>query len=230
MAAGRLVYVSDPALDFLGEMRLDLPWAARTMGNGFFRLQALTSIIESGGDFTFDLRELDYELEAGFRFRTAGPVQFAFSLAQTGKEQVDRNGEPLIRTLEVGLQSREFPLLQPQARWRWSVKTGLVVGKRETGADGRFEGEVHYRTDLGRVAWGLDGVLDGLYNRDDASFRADLELGPRFGFLLPGSQRIDFFIHYLRGSNPLGLRLTGVLVGVDLGQAFRPAGPRRPPA
>jgi len=103
-------------------------------------------------------------------------------------------------------------------RWEGSVDAGAVLDTREVVGDLILRGEVRYHLPGERLDWGFDVSLDGLFDIDDPGFDADVEIGPRLGFPLPGGRRADLFLHYLRSRHPLGLDLDAVLAGFEFSE------------
>ena len=217
VAGGTLAWISTGELDLIGDMRAELPHPVGRGRSFFFSLEARTSVEHASALDTFLVRDLDYALDLGLRSRRAGTGGRPLSLfvGQSGTEQADANGQPWVRYVGAGIESRGFRSLGRGLQWK--VQAGPVLDKREVQADGIVRADVQLnpraRDSFLASHLGFDLEVSGLV--DGGSFRADWRGGPNLQFGVAGGRRFSFFAHYLESDNPLGIGSSGVLLGID---------------
>lgn len=216
-AGGRLSWVVDGDLDLVGDLWVDLPFRIDDRNSVFVSIDSRTTLEQPDG-LTFKVRDLQYDLGVGWRGRPAwlhGPRLFALA-GQRGKEAVDANGQPYVRYLGVGLESRDFRSFRASPRcatdgckfgrrFDWNFLVGPVLEEREVQADLVIQGETGLWLAPLRgpgMALAFDLALDGLVQ--GSSLLADVSAGPRLSFAVAGGRRASFFLHYRSGGNPLG--------------------------
>lgn len=223
-AGGRLMWIVSDELDLLGDLWVDLPFAAGSRGDVIIGIDTRTTIERSVSALTFSLRDLIYDVEVGYRGKRRGPgsLGLGFSVGQRGREHVDANGQPWVRYVGATLRSTNDPLLgccgpgagRPIEGW---VFAGAVVEERETRADAVLRGAVRFRPAGSASSFArrlvLDARVDGLI--DGIDLAADVEIGPAIDFALGGRRRVGFFLRYLHAENPLGVGDSGVLAGFE---------------
>lgn len=216
-AGGRLSWVLDGDLDLVGDLWVDLPFRVSDRDAVYVSIDSRTTLDQPDG-LTFAVRELQYDLGVGWRGRPAwlgGPRLFAL-VGQRGKEAVDADGQPYVRYLGAGLESRDYRAFRASPRcatdrckfgqrFDWNFLLGPVVEEREVEADIVIQGEAALWLAPLRgpgMALAFDLGLDGLV--DGSSLNADVTTGPRLSFAVAGGKRASFFLHYRSGGNPLG--------------------------
>jgi len=238
-AGGRLSWVMDGDLDLVGDLWVDLPFRVDDRNSVFVSIDSRTTLDQPDG-LTFAVRELQYDIGVGWRGRPAwlrGPRMHAFA-GQRGKEAVDANGQPYVRYLSIGLESRDFRAFRASPRcadsgckfgqrFDWNFLVGPVLKQREVEADLVLQGETGLWLGPLRgpgMALAFDLALDGLV--DGSSLNADLTAGPRLSFAVAGGRRASFFLHYRSGGNPLGAEQPLWLLGFayEEGRDAPPAG------
>lgn len=226
-AGGRLIWDSSEELDLLGDLWADLPFYVSDRSAVFVGMDTRTAISRATSDFTFIVRDLQYDFTLGWRDYRGwfGGWPVSLFAGQRGKEAVDADGQAYLRYLAFGLQSRSFRRYRSDAarhgllaasEWRFFL--GPVIEQREVQADAlvqgearfplvRFEGNRSFAFDLG-----LDGLVDG------TRLEADAAAGFSLGLPDPGGRRVLFFAHYQRSRNPLGIGHSAVLLGFEYAQ------------
>jgi len=234
-AGGTLAWVFADELDLVGDLRFDLPLAPRPHGAAFLRIDATTAIEKSTSDFAFLVRDVSYRAEVGYRRGAPADDGWAAVAGQRGRQDVDADGQPWLRY--VGVEARasgsaaETGLAGGLPRWSGTAAVAAVVDEREIDADVVLRAALHHRRPWRAVEIGFDVELDGLGRfSDGGALDADLAAGPRVGWARTrpegGAARYDLFVHALRGRNPLGLRIDGVVAGLDVASpgGFAPPG------
>jgi hypothetical protein len=225
-AEGSLAWVSHDDLDLVGELAADLPWRLTERVDLYFGLDTQTAIAKTLDDFTFDVRELNYHAELGVR-RTLSSGRTLWVMAgERGKAFVDADGRAWVRYVAAGLDSR----VRRGDGLSWSAAAGPVLDDREVSADGWLRGALHFdfpgRGSRPLLGFGFDLEVDALI---DDGLDADLRLGPHYLMDFGEGYQLSFFAHYLDGGNPLGLNLSGFLVGFDYSSLPGAAGGRLQP-
>lgn len=212
---GSLAWVLDDDLDLVGDLAVELRHLATRDWSAFARLDTETAISKAESDFTFRVREMNYQVAAG-ALRRAEDGAWGFAVGQDGRANVDVPGSPHVRWL--GAEIRTWG-----AHWQGAATVGAVFDDDGVDADAVLRAEVHHRRPWGDGGWevGFDLALDGIGRfGDGGAFDADLRGGLRFGRAWPGvsgeSIHYDLFVHGLRGRNPFGLRVDGAIVGLDI--------------
>jgi hypothetical protein len=141
---------------------------------------------------------------------------------------VDADGSAFVRYVAAGAESRV-----PSGRGLyWNGILGGVLDDHGVSADAMARGVLRwdvYGTATGWDGLGIDLEVNGLFA--GGTFDADIELGPHYAFTFSGHDRLTLFAHYLDSDNPLGLGVSGVLVGFEYSDG--PGGPAsrlQPPA
>jgi len=218
IAGGRLSWVIGDELDLVGDLwaEIAIPGAG---GESFFAIDSRTAIDKASSDLAFEVRDLEYALDFGWRRRSAalgGLVAGGF-VGQRGKEFADADGQPFVRYLGAGLASRPDPDRALAAGGRsvgWELALGPVLDEREVAAEavvsGRARGLIGGRgAGAGRLELRLEvaGLVHG------GRFLADVEAGPGIAFGVGAGRSASLFAHYLRSRDPLSLLADGWLVG-----------------
>jgi len=221
LAGGRLMWMVSDDLDLVGDLWADLPLAP--VGSGALRLgiDTRTTIERAESTFTFEVHDLIYDVELGWRAERPGHVwDYGFAVGQRGRERVDADGQPWVRWVGATVGTVDRPVLarareggSPFAFW---VTAGAVIEERETRADAVVRGAARFRfapsaTSIAR-GFVLDARLDGLV--DGSHFAADFEIGPALDFDV-AHERVAFFLRYLHSGNPLGTGTSGLLAGFE---------------
>jgi hypothetical protein len=223
-AGGRLIWDSADELDLLGDLWVDLPFYVSDRSVVFIALDTRTAISRTATDFTFLVRDLQYDFQLGWRDYPGwfGGWPVSLFLGQRGLEAVDADGQAYVRYAAFGLQSKAFRRFLPgsapkgllaASEWRFSL--GPVLEEREVAADAMLRGRARFP--LLRFArdrtFAVDLQLDGLV--DGTRLRADTAAG--FSLALPdrGGRRALFFAHYQHSRNPLGIGHSAVLLGFE---------------
>jgi hypothetical protein len=219
VAGGRLLWDLSDDLELIGDLWTRLPlWRANEAGGVYLRLDLRTNI-EGASDFTFDVRDLQYALDVGWRarFSRGRRNRYGALVGQRGVEAVDEDGQPRVRYFGVAFEHGD--LLDPldprtsERRLDWSLAAGPVFEKREV--DGDFVLRAGARWWLlrrpGRPVLSLDGKLDGLV--DGSRLDTDVSGGPTLSFFLPGGTVAAFSLHYQRSRHPLGIGHSAWLAG-----------------
>jgi hypothetical protein len=245
-AGGRLMWDSSDDLDLIGDLWAHIPFALDDRNRLFFGLDTRTTVERTTGELTFLVRDLQYEIDVGWRrsMRWLGGGTLSAFLGQRGKEAVDRDGQPFLTYVGVGLESSGFRRVEQRPfcrsddcdhrneRVEWAVSGGPVIREREVQGDVVLRGAARFwpgprrskLLSMLRLEVKLDGYLDG------GTLRADVALGPSLELPVAGGRRFALFAHYQESDNPLGLGHSGVLAGIDYseGAGSRPVGPGAP--
>jgi len=211
-ARGSLVWVFSDELDFIGDMDVKIPF--RIGGSDlYFNLETTTAIEKTASDFTFIVRDLNYRTELGTEFNATGTQHWSLFAGQTGQAHVDASGHAFVRFFGGGWATSA-------PTWDLDLDAAVVLDDQRIDGDGLARGTFRYSRPWRKYQVGFDVSFDGLLG--SGNFDADYQGGPRIGFVLPGGRRADLFVHYLDGNHPLGLRLSGVLAGIDLLESPQP--------
>jgi hypothetical protein len=225
-AGGSLAWMSHDDLDLVGELAADLPWRVTDRLDLYFGLDTQTAIAKTLDDFTFDVREINYDAELGVRRTLASGRRLWVMVGERGKAPVDADGHAYARYLAAGLESRA----RPGDGLSWVAAAGPVLDDRDVSADGWLRGALVFdfpdRVKRPLLGFGFDLEVDALIGD---GVDADIELGPHYLMDFGEGYRLSFFAHYLDGGNPLGLNLSGVLVGFDYSRVPGAAGLRLEP-
>jgi hypothetical protein len=213
LAEGSLAWISDADLDLVGELGVDLPWKLSDSIDLCLGLDTLTAITKTLDDFTFQVQEIDYDVELGMRRTRPSGRRWWVTVGQQGKALVDVDGSAYVRYLAAGVDSK----VRRGAGLSWNAAAGPVLQEDDVSADGWVRGALYFDSpERGRrplLGFGFDLELDALI--DGTELDADIELGPHYLMDFSEGYRIAFFAHYLDSNNPLGLGLSGVLLGFD---------------
>jgi hypothetical protein len=220
-ARGSLVWVFSDELDFIGDMDVKIPFRIGA-SKMYFNLETTTAIEKTASDFTFIVRDLNYRTELGAEFDMTGTQHWSLFAGQTGQAHVDATGHAFVRFFGGGWAiGRDDPAGEILTRnWGLKLDAAVVLDDQRIDGDGIARGTFHYSRPWRSLEVGFDLSFDGLLG--SGNFDADYQGGPRIGFVLPGGRRADLFVHYLDGNSPLGLRLSGVLAGIDLLESPQP--------
>jgi hypothetical protein len=230
-AHGALAWFLGDDFDLIGDMQVHLPYRLVPAGPGvgYFDLEARTNIERADSEFAFEVRDVDYTLDVGYRGTRRsgrGPNPFA-SIGQWGTQLVDADGEPWVRYASVGLESAGFRRTDAGNGSRYRVQLGPVLDDRQVEADALFRGEARFMFAGRKLRFGLDARVETLF--DGSSADSDLGVGPRMEFTDAAGRRYAVFAHYRDSENPLGLGASGVVVGVDFVEPELPRDGLRPP-
>jgi hypothetical protein len=193
----------------VGDLWTELPFRVSVRDRIFVGIDSRVSL-EQPSDFTFEVRDLQYRLSLGWRGRPgwAGNRGLSAYVAQRGRENVDREGQPWVQYVAAGLESPAFRDRRarrgagPALDWR--IAAGPVLDEREVEADAVFEGESRWWLGPAGFAHGalaLELEWDALVGD---GFDPDYAFGPRFAFAVPGGRTAALYLHYAGASNPLG--------------------------
>lgn len=217
-AGGRLGWLFADDLDLAGDLWADAPLWSGTNQEVFGSLDMRTAISRTTSELTFLVREVDYDVRLGWRGGGGddGITRFDAFVGQKGRQNVDFPGQPFVRYVAAGAR------LGGGERYGWTgaFALGTVVEDREVDADALVNAEFHYRRPWRKIDVGFDVQLDALaaFDGPGDGFDADVAIGPRIGFRFAGNRQIDLFAHLLRGRNPLGMRVDGLWVGLDVAE------------
>ncbi len=215
-ARGGLAWVFSDDLDFIGDIGLTVPF--RLAGSQLYAtVDSTTAIEKAGSDFTFIVRDLNYRAELGAVFPGSGRGRWSLFAGQQGQAHVDAAGHLFVRFFGGGWETGGRIGTGPASGWNLELDAGAILDDQGIDGDGLVRGSFRLLRPWRNLQVGFDFSLDGLFGSGD--FKADYRGGPRIGFVLPGGRRADLFVHYLDGNNPLGLRLSGVLAGIDFLEA-----------
>jgi hypothetical protein len=181
-------------------------------------LDTRTTLDQPDG-LTFQVRELQYDLELGWRGlpgRPRGPRLSAL-LGQRGKQAVDADGQPWVRYAAARLESPDYRAYRTTPasgaggrgflrRLEWELLLGAVFDEREVRADAVLQGEASLwlAPVRGRsMALAFDVAVDGLF--EGSSLHSDVSAGPRLSFAVVGGRRASFYLYHRSGGNPLGV-------------------------
>jgi hypothetical protein len=157
-AGARLMWDSSDELDMLGELWADVPFRIGDRSSIFVDLFTRTAIEKTTSELTFLVHDLQYDIEVGWR----GPMSWtgqrptSFFLGQRGTERVDAEGQPFLRYLGFGLESRGYrrfeedpfctqPDCSHQNRWaEWLISGGPVFDEREIEGDFVVQGDARF--------------------------------------------------------------------------------------
>ncbi len=224
-AGGRAAWVGGGELDLVGDLWADLAFPLGSGSDLYFAVDSRTTIRKTLSDFAFEVRDLEYGLELGWRVRPAalgGDVLLAWA-GQRGREFVDADGQPFVRYVAAGYESAG-------ARFGGLLAAGPVIEDREVEADAVVFGEARGRLFGAGFAgaWvGFDVELDSLVRGDD--LLADVAAGPRLALLVTDGLVASLFVHYQRSRNPLGLLDDAWLFGFSYEEEPRAEDPAVPP-
>ena len=226
-AEGSLAWISHADLDLVGELAADLPWRLSDRLDLYFGLDTRTAIAKTLDDFTFQVREIDYDVEVGARRTLPSGRTWWVTAGEQGRALVDVDGSAYVRYLATGLDSK----VQRGAGLSWNVAGGPVLQDRTVSADGWLRGALYFdwpgRSRRPLLGFGFDLEVDALI--DGGDFDCDIELGPHYLMDFSEGYRLSLFAHYLEGNNPLGLGLSGFLLGFDYSRLPEAATERRKP-
>jgi len=227
----RLMWDSSDELDMLGDLWADVPFRIGDRSSIFVGLFTRTAIEKTTSELTFLVRDLQYDIDVGWRgaISWTGQRPVSFFLGQRGTERVDAEGQPFLRYLGFGLESRGYRRFEEdpfctqldcshQNRWaEWLVSGGPVFDEREIEGDFVVQGDARFwagprRSRLLSMLRG-DVRIDGFYG--DGRFRADVAAGPRLEIPISGGRQFSLFAHYQWSRNPLGIGHSAVLAGID---------------
>lgn len=191
------------------------------------------AISKASSDFTFEVRELQYDLELGWR-GARGPAgsKILGLVGQRGVQNVDTDGARWVQYVGGGLESAGWNWGRAPARTTrsrglrvdWRFFGGPVVDDRSVDADAVVEAGA--RVWLGRV-WrdtqiAFDFEIDGLI--DGSHLAADVTGGPRWWLPVAGGRSASFFLHYQKSDNPLGIGVDTWLFGFAYEEHEAPTG------
>jgi hypothetical protein len=238
LIGGRLIWDASDELDLLGDVWADLPFADPWRPGVFLAADIRTAIDRAGSDFTFGVRDVEYDLDLGYRDPRGwfSGIPVSLFLGQRGKLAVDDIGDAWIRYAAVGLESRDFrrpgePNAGSPVRFAWRVAGGPVVDERRVDANFVLRGEARlypHALRVGRMgSFGLESRVDGLF--DGGRFLGDLAVGPAFSLSVPGDRRAPFFAQYQRSRSPLGIGHSALLLGFEYSEGAHAGGARAHP-
>jgi hypothetical protein len=209
---GSLAWIFSDDLDLVGDMWSEFPVTLGPTNSLYFAVDAMTSI-ERAGTLAFQVRDVNYTLEGGWRHGSpAGPGLQLF-VGQAGRQNVDAEGSAYIRYAGVGWESKGGRRAQARLGWAGSIAIGGVWDRHEVEGDAIIRGALRFRHPWKLGGVGFDARIESLPDFDAREDQSDIELGPHLGFDLAGGRRFDLFVHYLRGRHPLRLEVDAVLVG-----------------
>jgi hypothetical protein len=215
-----LIWDSSDELDLLGDLWVFLPfWRDDKGSQVYLRVDTRSAIEKASSDFEFEVRDLEYTLDLGWRapFSYGCRNRYYAFVGQQGLEQVDEDGQPWVRYLGVGFEHGDLrlpadPRREPR-RIDWHLSGGPVLDEREVEADFLLRADARYwlvRSERFPVL-SFEARLDGLLDGD--RLNSDISGGPTVSLFLPGGPIASFSLHYQRSRNPLGIGHSAWLVG-----------------
>lgn len=229
--SGRIGWVSADRANLLGQIRADVPWRVRARREAFFAIDTTLPIRRAESDWTFQVLELDYRLDAGVRLPFRDGSRWVAYIGQVGKEQVDREGSTSVRYLAAGLESagwRRHVGLRP---FEWRLHGGWLFLHKGIDARALVRADARWGLPAGRrrPMIGLDLEVDALLGGSTGG--TDLRVGPwiDLGWLgWRGTREAELFVHWARLHNPAGPGFDGIVAGLHLARtggraAFMPA-------
>ncbi|MCP3982385.1 MAG: hypothetical protein GY716_24040 [bacterium] len=234
-AGGRMIWDLADDLDLLGDVWADSPLAVWGQHELFLGAEARTAIERTEDGVAFDVRDVEYAFELGWRAGRAGLgglVPSAF-VGQRGLEQVDAVGSAAVRFAAFGLETPTYRGRDGGRRAPdWRLAAGVVFEETGIDADAVLRGDARvYPWDfdaLGGFELGFEGRLDSLVV--DGELLADVTLGPAVARQAADGRRQMIFLQYQRSRNPLGIGHSAVLLGYAYEQGrYEGAGRLRPP-
>jgi hypothetical protein len=227
-AGGRIAWLVPGDPDLVGDTWAELSFGGSETDRAYFLVDSRLTIEKADSDLTFDVRDLHYELELGWR-RAMHRGALSVYLGQRGKQNVDADGQAFVQYAGVGFESRGFRA-DPGAgapRLAWRLSGGPVFKERET--DAQFAARGDARLGLGTIPgakWPvvLDARMDGLVHA--GRFLVDLSAGPRVVLPTGTGRNASLFAHYQRSRNPLGLDEDAWLLGFQYEEPHEVREPR----
>lgn len=220
-ASGGLAWFFSDELDLVGAMRAKVPLARLGSFEPFVELSAVTAIEKSVGNFTFDVRDLPYVVQAG-----ADRGAWTVLAGMRGVEGVDADDTRRITFAGGAWTAPGWSWKDGRTFLEGRLALVAVVDSRGISADADASVDARFGVRSGRISWALDLRADALV--DGSSAQTDLEGGPRVELPLDGKRSFSLFVHALRSRHPLGLRESGVLVGFEAAETGFPRGDPRP--
>lgn len=227
-ARGALAWLVSDDLDLAGDLGLrvflvDPHGAARTLP--FVAASATTAITRSLDGFTFEVRDVAYDVRAG----VAVPERLGrwiVAAGDRGAAAADADGWAYVRYLGLGWESAGWTGGRG-GELEGRAEVAAILTDREVEADARVTGAFRWTRRRGRFGYGADASIDALVG--EGSFRAEWTVGPRFDLPFGEGRRFSLFVRALRSRNPLGLATDGALVGFEVeepaaGAVAAPAG------
>ena len=239
-AGGGLAWVSSEELDLIGDLWADVPFRLGPRSSLFVDVSTRAVVEKTTQELTFLVRDLDYIVDVGWRGpqRWAGDRPVSFYVGQQGKERVDADGQPYLRYVGFGVESKGYRYFEEQPfcrtedcrhrnRWvEWRAAGGPVIRHHEVEGDLVIHADARFWPGPRRSKWLSmfrgDARVNGFF--DGGDFRADVTIGPSLAVPVAGGRRLSVFAHYQWSDNPLGIGTDAMLVGFDYeeGAAGRP--------
>lgn len=179
----------------------------------FLAVDALTAIERSLGDFTFSVRDVEVDAKVAWR-RGARRGLWTVAGGRRLTEFVDADGSLGFWYLSGAWETVRWTDPVPPSGFGARVEAGGVIDPHGLSADILAKGAARWAWRVGRVAVGLEASVDALIGGDAAG--SDLQVGPRLDIPAGPAQGVTIYARWLRGENPMGLRLDGVLAGFEI--------------
>lgn len=221
-AGGRLAWAVGDDVDLVGDTWVDLPLPVGERDSLFLSLDTRVTL-ERPSRFTFEVDDLQYALDAGWRERPRwlGGHTLAAFVGQRGRERVDANGQGFVQYAALAFESADFRRFLAR-RFDWKVAFGPVLKDREVEADLMLRARTQLWLGSAGIgpssAVGLDLEIDGLI--EDGSLDADRAFGPRLSVPMGQGRRATLYLHHLTGEHPLGTSRSLWLVGFSFDEGL----------
>lgn len=212
--AGGIAWLASDEISALGAMRARMSFGASGPIAPYLALSTRTSIERSVGEWTFGLRDLEYDVEAGARWSGGRARGLSVFYGQAGRERVDADGQPRVRFVGASWESPGFREGRPARGLEGMARLGVALASDGVEADGVASGAVRWSRRWALGAWGAEALVSGLV--DGGSFEEDIEVGPRIAFDLAGERSLALFAKWIRGESPLGPGARGVALGFEI--------------
>lgn len=207
-------WVSADALELVGWAAVELRRPVGDESDLRLGLASRLALSRSLGDFTFAVRDVEADFRAGWG-RALPKGTLVLFAGHRGIELLDEEGEAWFRYVGARWESPDHG---PSSRGHGisgSIEAAAIVDESEVAADAFARGEARLAgRSAGRLSWGIDVAVDALW--DGERVRADLTAGPRLDFPAGVGRAASLFARWVRGRHPFGLRIDGVVAGIEI--------------
>jgi hypothetical protein len=212
-ARGGLAWVFSDELDLTGTMAAEVDLFRGDGRRLVLAVDTVTAIEKSLGDFTFSVRDVQLDGRIAWR-HPVGRGAWTVAGGRRLLEPVDREGGLGLWYASGAWESAGWTAPVPPPGFGMRVEAGAVLGARGLDADLLARGAARWTWRAGAAAVALEASADALAGGDDAG--TDFRVGPRIDLPAGPARGLTLYAHWLRGRNPLGLRVDGVLAGFDI--------------